>query len=209
MHMYVYMAWILSSCVINCLYAFWRNLWASRVQSKGKNIESGTRLEGRGYEEHHWLPAPSSPLLDPAFLALPVNSLPSELVSVQFSCSVVSDSLWLHGLQHTKLACPSPTPRACSDSCPSSHDDIMCSDAIQPSHPLFPPSPLALNLSQHRVFSSESDLGIRWPKYWSFSFCIRPSNEYSGFISFRINLFDLPVQGTLKSLLQHHTVQKH
>ena len=122
------MVWILSSCVINCLYAFWRNLWASHVQSKGKNNESGTRLEGRGYEEHPWLPAPSSPLLDPAFLALQVNSLPSELVSVQFSCSVVSDSLWLHGLQHTKLACPSPTPRACSDLCavmPSNHL-ILC-----------------------------------------------------------------------------------
>ena len=204
------MVWILSSCVINCLYAFWRNLWASHVQSKGKNNESGTRLEGRGYEEHPWLPAPSSPLLDPAFLALQVNSLPSELVSVQFSCSVVSDSLWLHGLQHTKLACPSPTPRACSDSCPSSHDRHhvqWCHPTISSSVSPFASCPQSFPA---QGLSSESDLCIRWPKYWSFSFCISPCNEYSGFISFRINLFDLlPVRGTLKSLLQHHTVQKH
>ena len=61
-----------------------------------------------------------------------------------------------------------------------------------------------------RVFSIESVLCIRWPKYWSFSFSISPSNEYSGLISFRIDWLDfLAVQGTLKSLLQHHTVQKH
>ena len=78
------------------------------------------------------------------------------------------------------------------------------SDAIEPSHPLLPPSPPALSLSQHQGLSSELTLGIRWPKYWSFSFNINPSNEYSGLISFRIDWFDLPaVQGTLKSLLQH------
>ena len=77
-------------------------------------------------------------------------------------------------------------------------------DAIQPSHPLFPFSfcPQSLPAS---VFSNESTLCMRWPKYWSFSFSISPSNEYSGLISFRIDWFDLPaVQGTLKSLLQHH-----
>ena len=80
------------------------------------------------------------------------------------------------------------------------------SDAIQPSHPLSSPSPPAFNLSSIRVFSSESVLLIRWSKYWSFSFSISPSNEYSGLISFRINWFDLlAVQGTLKSLLQHHS----
>ena len=80
------------------------------------------------------------------------------------------------------------------------------SDAIQPSHPLSAPSP-AFNLSQHiRVFSSESVLRIRWPKYWSFSFSISPSNEYSELISFRMDWLDLlAVQGTLKSLLQHHS----
>ena len=75
-------------------------------------------------------------------------------------------------------------------------------DAIQPSHHLSSPSPLAFNLSQHLVFSSESALHIRWPKYWSFSFSICPYNEYSGLISFRMDLLDLPaVQDTLKSLL--------
>ena len=79
-------------------------------------------------------------------------------------------------------------------------------DAIQPSHPLSTLSPPTFNLSQHQVFSNESVLHIRWPKYWSFSFNISPSNEYSGLISFRINWLDLlAVQGTLKSLLQHHS----
>ena len=82
---------------------------------------------------------------------------------------------------------------------------IHVSDAIQPSRPLLSPSPSALNLPSIRVFSNESVLHIRWPKYWSFSF-ISPSNEYSGLISFRIDCFDfLAVQGTLKSLLQHHS----
>ena len=79
-------------------------------------------------------------------------------------------------------------------------------DAIQPSHPLVSPSPPALNLSQHQVFSRESVLHIRWPKYWTFSFSISPSNEYSELISFRMDWLDLlAVQGTLKSLLQHHS----
>ena len=78
-------------------------------------------------------------------------------------------------------------------------------DAIQPPHPLLPPSP-DLNLSQHQVFSNESALRIRWPKYWSFSFLITPSSEYSRLISFKIDWFDLlAVQRTLKSLLQHHS----
>ena len=80
------------------------------------------------------------------------------------------------------------------------------SDAIQPSNPLSSPSPPALNLPSIRVFSSESALCIRWPKYWSLSFSISPPNEYSGLISFRIDWLDLlAVQGTLKSLLQHHS----
>ena len=77
-------------------------------------------------------------------------------------------------------------------------------DAILPSHPLSSPSPPTFNPSQIRVFSNESSLHIRWPKYWSFSFSISPSNEYSGLI--RIDWFDLlAVQGTLKSLFQHHS----
>ena len=80
------------------------------------------------------------------------------------------------------------------------------SDAIQPSHPLSSPSPPAPNPSQHRVFSNESTLHIRWPKYWCFSFSISPSNEHPGLISFRMDWLDLlAVQGTLKSLLQHHS----
>ena len=76
-------------------------------------------------------------------------------------------------------------------------------DAIQPSNLL---SSLLLLTSSIRVFSNESALCIRWPKYWSFSFSIGPSSEYSGLISFRINWLDLlAVQGTLKSLLQHHS----
>ena len=80
------------------------------------------------------------------------------------------------------------------------------SDAIQPSHPLSSPSPPSFNLSSIRVFSNESILHIRWQKYWSFSFSNSPSNEYSGLISFTMDWLDLlVVQGTLKSLLQHHS----
>ena len=80
-------------------------------------------------------------------------------------------------------------------------------DAIQPSHPLSSPSLLSI-FPSIRVFSSESVLCIRWPKYWSFSFNISPSNEYSGLISFRMVWLDLlAVQGTLKSLLQHHSLK--
>ena len=79
------------------------------------------------------------------------------------------------------------------------------SDVIPPSHPLLSPSPPAFNLSQHQGLFQWSVLSIRWPRYWSFSFSISPSNEYSGLISFRIDWWDLlAVQGTLKSLLQHH-----
>ena len=79
-------------------------------------------------------------------------------------------------------------------------------DVIQPSHPLSSPSPPPSVFPSIRVFSNESVLYIRWPKDWSFSFSISPSNEYSGLISFRIDWLDLfAVQGTLKSLLQHHS----
>ena len=91
-----------------------------------------------------------------------------------FSCSVRSDSLWPHGLQHARLPCPSPSPGACSNSCPSS----------QRCHPtISSPSPLAFNFPSIRVFSNELALRIRWLNYWSFSFSISPSNEYSGLIS--------------------------
>ena len=79
-------------------------------------------------------------------------------------------------------------------------------DVIQPSHPLLSPSPPALNLSQHQGLSNESALCIRWPKYWSFSINISPSNKHPGLVSFRMDWLDfLEVQGTPESLLQHHT----
>ena len=79
-------------------------------------------------------------------------------------------------------------------------------DAIQPSHPLSSPSPPAPNPSQHQGLSNESTLRMRWPKYWSFSLSISPSNEHPGLTSFRMDCLDLlTVQGTLKSLLQHHS----
>ena len=79
-------------------------------------------------------------------------------------------------------------------------------DAIQPSHPLSSPSLPAPNPSKHQVFSNESTLHMRWPKYWSFSFSISLSNEHPGLISFRMDWLDLlVVQGTLKSLLQYHS----
>ena len=78
--------------------------------------------------------------------------------------------------------------------------------SIQPSHPLSHPPPPALDLSKHQAFSNELALPIRWPEYWSFSFSINSSSEYSGLISFRMDWLDLlAVQGTLKSLLQHHS----
>ena len=114
---------------------------------------------------------------------------------VQFSCSVVSCSLRPHGLQHARLPCPSPTLGAYSNSSPSKHV-FLC-------HPLLPSPSVFPSI---RVFSKGSVLRIRWPKYWSFSFSISPSNEYSGLISFRFDWLDLlAVQGTLKSLFQHYS----
>ena len=80
------------------------------------------------------------------------------------------------------------------------------SDAIRPSHPLSSPSPPAPIPPSIKVFSNESTLCMRWPKYWSFSFSIVPSEEIPGLISFRMDWLDLlAVQGTLKSLLEHHS----
>ena len=123
------------------------------------------------------------------------------LSSIQFTHSVMSDPLWPHGLQHVRLPCPIQTPRAYSNSCPSSW---WC-----PSYHLILCHPLLLRASifpSIRVFSHEIVLHIRWPKNRSFSFSIIPSNEYSGLISFRMDWLDLlAVQGTLKSLFQHHS----
>ena len=133
-------------------------------------------------------------------LLLPLFHIP------QFShlgCSVMSDSLQPHGLQHARLPCPSPPPGACSDLSPSSQ---WCHSTISSCLPLILLPSIFSSIS---VFSNASILHIRWQKYWNFSFSIRPSSEHSGLISFRMDCFDvLAVQGTLNSLLQH-TVQKH
>ena len=127
----------------------------------------------------------------------------SSPLSVQFpfSRSVVSYSLRPHESQHARPPCPSPTPGVHSNSTsielvmPSSHL-IFCRPLL-----LLPPIPPSI-----RVFSNESALRMRWPKYWSFSFNISPSKEHPGLISFRMDWLDLlAVQGTLKSFLQHHS----
>ena len=104
-----------------------------------------------------------------------------------------------HGLQHVRLSCPSPSPRVCSNLytlCQWCYPTILSS--------VSPLLPLPSIFPSIRVFSNESGLCIRWPKYWSFS--ISPCSEYSGLISFRIDWFDLfAVHGTLKSLFQHHS----
>jgi len=120
--------------------------------------------------------------------------------SVQFSRSVVFDSLWPHEPQHARPPCPSPTPRVHPDSRPSSQ---WCHPAISSSVVPFSSCPQSLPASD---FSSESTLRMRWPKYWSFSFSIIPSKEIPRLISFRMDWLDLlAVRGTLKSLLQHHS----
>ena len=111
------------------------------------------------------------------------------------------NSLWPHGLQHTRLPCPSLSLRVCSSSCPLSQ---CCYLNIAPSVASFSFCPHSSPAS--RSFP-ESAHCSRWPEYWSFSFSISPSSEYSGLISSRSLIrFDLlAVQGTLKSLLQHHS----
>ena len=116
-------------------------------------------------------------------------------LKIRLYCCVISHSvmssdptLWSYWLQHARFLCPSLSPRVCSNSCPLSQ---WCYLTIFPSI---------------RVFSSELALCIRWPKYQSFSLSISPSNEHSRLVCFRIDWFDLlAVQGTLKSLLQHHS----
>ena len=124
-----------------------------------------------------------------------------QLSSVQFSRWVVSDSLRPHEPQYVRPPCPSPTSGVYPNPCPlcqwcySTYSSSIVPFSFLPS--IFP---------SIRVFSNESALCIRWPKYWSFSFNISSSNEHPGLISFRMDWLDLlEYQGTLKSLIQHHS----
>ena len=141
------------------------------------------------------------------FFLKPVSNIVEKfLYTLLFSCSVVSNTLKHHGLQHAWIHNPSLSPWVCSNSCPLSlwchplDNDILC-------HLFFPLFSVFPNI---RFFSKELALHIRWPNCWSFSFSISPSNEYSELISFRTDWFDLlAVQGNLKSLLQHHSTKHH
>ena len=150
----------------------WRIPWTEDLVGYSPGSQSPTRLKQVSAHTHFGSVAQSCPTLPP------------------------------HGLQHSRLSCPSLSPGVCSDSRPLNQ---WRHRTISSCCPLFH---LPSVLPSIRVFSNESGL-IRWPKYWSFSFSISPSNEYSGLISFRIDWFALlAVQGTLKSLL-HTTVRKH
>ena len=119
----------------------------------------------------------------------------------QFSHSVMSDFLQPHGLQHARIPCPSPTPWACSNSCSLSP---WCHPTVSSS--VIPLSSCLQSFPTSGSFPMSQFFCMRWPKYWSFSFSISPSNEYLRLISFRIDWLDLlAVQGTLKSLLQQHS----
>jgi len=177
-------------------------------------------LQSMGFPRQEYLsglPLPSlRDLLDPGIKprspALAGRFLPSEppgkpvcvcvcvCVCIYQFTSVAQSYLTLQtcGLQHARLPCPSPAPGTYSNSCPLSQ---WCHPTISYSlcHPLLPLPSIFPSIT---VFSNESVLCIRWPKYWSFSFSISPSNEYSGLISFTIDWCDLlAVQGTLRSLL--------
>ena len=127
------------------------------------------------------------------------NAILKIFSSAQFSRSVVSDSLQFHEPQHDRPPCL--TPGAYSNSCPLNwwcHPTICCSLLLLPS--IFP---------SIRVFSNESALCMRWPKYWSFSFSISPSNEHPGLISFRMDWLDLLAVQGLSRVFSNPTVQKH
>ena len=130
-----------------------------------------------------------------------VDELANDRCLVQFSHSVMSDSLRPHGLPHARPFCPSPTPGVYSNSCPLGR---WCHPTISSS--VIPFSSHLQYFLSIRVFSNESVLHIRWPKYWSFSLSISPPNECSGLISFRMDWLNLlAAQGISKSLLQHHS----
>ena len=166
------------------------------------------------------------------FCSIRINSIKKHAVGNLFAYFNIHFSPNRTLTQHQLfLVSPSVQFSSVAHSCPTLCDPMNCSmpglpvyhqlleftqthvrrvgDAIQPSHPLPSPSPLPSIFPSLRVFSNETALCIRWPKYWSFSFNISPSSDYSGLISFSMDWLNLlAVQGTLKSLL-HTTVQKH
>ena len=185
----------------------WRRAWQpTPVFLPGESpwIEDPGGLQSTGSQRvgHNWATKHTAQLynisLGISLLVLSSVSLFNLLV-VQ---SVMSNSLWPHGLQHARLPCPSPSPRVCSNSCPLSWwCHLTISSSATPPHP---PPPLIFPLI--RVFFNELALRIRWPKSCSFS--TSPSNEYSGLISLTIDWFDLlAVQGTLRNLFQHHSLK--
>ena len=119
------------------------------------------------------------------------------------SLSHVFNFLQLHGMQHTRLPCPSLSPRACSNSCPLSW---WCHPSISSSIALSPP---ALNLSQHQGLFQWVSSHIRWPEYWSFSFSIISSNEYSRLIYFRMTGWIFLQSKELSRVFSSTTTQKH
>ena len=183
------------------LFLLWqRNICLSRKKKKKKTSNDNNSWRAAG----HWKKL-SEYVARVAYIMNRIWIDPSKHMasSVQFSHSVVSDSLWPHESQHDRSPCPSPTPGVYLNSCPlsqwchwpSSHLIFCCPLLLLP--PILP---------SIRVFSNESTLHMRWPKYWSFRFNINPSNEHLGLISFRMDWLDLlAVQGTLKSLLQHYS----
>ena len=122
-----------------------------------------------------------------------IDTVSVQFSSFQFSRSVVSNSFQLHELQHTRPSCPLPTPRVYPNPCPSSW---WYHPTISSCHPLLL---LPSIFPSIRVFSNESALRIRWPKYWSFSFNISPSSEHPGLISFRMDWLDLLIPFTWSS----------
>ena len=159
-----------------------------RADSLEKTLMLG-KIEGRrrrGWQRIRWLDGITD-LMD-----MSLSKLRKLVMDREDVCS--SD------LQHAKVPCLSSFPRVCSNSCPSSQ---WCHPTISSCHPLLL---LPSIFPSIRVFSNESALRVRWPKYWSFSFNISPSNEHPGLISFRMDWLDLlAVQETLKSLHQHHS----
>ena len=132
------------------------------------------------------------------------HNLKNIFAKFKFSHLVMSDSLRPHGLQHARLPCPSPTPRACLMS--------MSIESVMPSNHLILCHPLLLLPSifpSIRVFSNESAFHIRWPKYWSFSFSISPSNEYSGLVSLGLTGWISLQSKGLSRVFSNTTVWKH